>query len=275
MAGAHAPVLANTVLAVTVLAVTVLARTFVRFSRAAGSADFDGLLLCLPYAGAGAAAYPDWPGLVPGLEVIGTRLPGRESRLSEPPIASVAEMARTLVAEFATLPAKPVALYGHSLGGLIAFETALALQRQGRPPVAVFVSGCRAPSIRPDDLISWLPADDLVAECVKFGALSSDAVTENRELINLMLPTLRADIRAAETYYCSPGISLSMPLVVLAGRDDASVSSKEVWAWREHSSGDLSFHLIPGGHFFVHQESTRVGRLISHHFDLALARSAG
>jgi surfactin synthase thioesterase subunit len=249
--------------------------TLVRFSRAAGSADFGGVLLCLPYAGAGAIAYADWPGLVAGLEVIGTRLPGRESRMSESPIESVEEMARSVVAEFGTLPARPVALYGHSLGGLIAFEAALQLERQGRPPVAVFVSGCRAPGIRPDEHISGLPDDDLVTECAKLGALSPGMVTKNRELINIMLPTLRADIRAAEDYYRSPGLSLSVPLIAFAGRDDASVSAEEIWAWQEHSSGALSFHLLPGGHFFIHHEGDRVRCLISSHFDLALARSVG
>src|SRR5262249_22287843 len=152
-------------------------------------------LICLPYAGAGVVAYRGWQGLLPQwIELIPLELPGRGLRLAEPAVQDWSELIDIVMASVRARVRGPLALFGHSMGALVPTELAHALRaRGGRTPLWVGASGCVAPQRRKLEL-SWLecPDENLVAELRSLGGTPPE-VLECRDLLDLVLPTVRAD----------------------------------------------------------------------------------
>lgn len=210
-------------------------------------------LLCLPFAGGGAATYRRWPRLLPAhVDVYAVQPPGRETRIGEPPIRRLDTLV-TAMAE-ATRPYRgaPYALFGHSLGGLVAFELTRALRRRGEPlPCVLFVSGCAAPQLA-DAERSFAELDDAAfVERLRRFAGTPDAVLEDKELLALMLPTLRADLELRDGYRCADEPPLELPIVALGGEDDPDVGVAELFAWRAQTRAAFSVKRFAGGHFFL------------------------
>jgi surfactin synthase thioesterase subunit len=220
-------------------------------------------LFCLPYAGAGASAYRRWPGAVgPGIEVHAVQLPGRENRIAEDPAFDLADLADAIVAG----ADRPYALYGHSLGGRHAFELVRHLHRTGATlPVKLYVGGCRAPHIRTDgyfDGLSTLDDDELLRRVVGGGGLSDEVLAEP-ELVELLLPVLRADFTMLDEYVFAPGEPLPVPVVAYAGRRDTAVTLADIHAWAPHAGAGLTVHEIDGDHFFLHDDAGQVTELVA------------
>jgi medium-chain acyl-[acyl-carrier-protein] hydrolase len=210
-------------------------------------------LLCLPFAGGGSSAYHSWPAaLPPDVAVWAARLPGRESRLLEPPLAYLEEMVRELVQAVKPLATIPYVLFGHSMGALIGYEMVRRIRYMGGPmPESLIVSGCGAPHLpSPSKPLHTLPHNELVAALRDYGA-TPQALLDNRELLDLFLPTLRADFKAAETYRHRPGMPLSCPITVLRGDSDIEVTAEHCDGWAELTSGPCDQHCYVGGHFFI------------------------
>jgi surfactin synthase thioesterase subunit len=208
-------------------------------------------LYCLPYAGGSASAYRRWPAaLGPDIEVAAVQLPGRESRIVEDPNYDVADIAAAIQAH----ADRPYALYGHSLGGRHAFEIVRELRRAGAAlPVTLYVGGTRAPHVRasgPFDNLSTLDDDELVRRVVAGGGLSEEIIAEP-ELVELLLPMMRADFRALDEYVFVDGDPLPVPVVAFAARADSAVSLPHVQAWARHAGAGLTVHEIDGDHFFL------------------------
>jgi 4'-phosphopantetheinyl transferase len=147
---------------------------------------------------------------------------------------------------------RPFAFFGHSLGALVAFELARRLGRDGGPqPVRLFVSGCAAPSIRREGRpIHDLPDPAFREELRRLNGTPA-AILDNAELMELLLPTLRADFALCETYAFAPGPHLSFPITSCGGLGDDTTSSQELNAWREQTTGSFRLRMLPGDHFFL------------------------
>jgi medium-chain acyl-[acyl-carrier-protein] hydrolase len=209
-------------------------------------------LFCLPFAGGGAAAFREWPdALPPSVEVCPVHLPGREARFGEPAISDMDELVDPLVNGLTPHLDGPFALFGHSMGGLIAFELTDRLRRRGRPPAWLFASGTRAPHVpRRTEPRHVLPDDRFVVAVREMNG-TPPALLENPEILELMLPTLRSDFRLAEAYRYRPRPPLECPVAAFGGCDDPDVPEEDVSAWRQQAAGRFELHMLPGDHFFI------------------------
>ncbi|MFG2109619.1 thioesterase domain-containing protein [Micromonospora chersina] len=219
-------------------------------------------LFCLPYAGAGASAFRRWQeGIGPDVEVLPVQLPGRENRINEDPRFDVAEVAGAIAAR----ADRPYALYGHSMGGRLGFEVVRELRRTGRPlPLRLYVGGARAPHVTAPGLFDGLSrADDeeLLRRLADGGGLPAELFA-HPELVELLLPLLRADFGRVDGYRYVPGEPLPVPIVAFSGRDDRAVTREQNAAWAEHTAAGFTLHELAGGHFFLHDQLPELLALI-------------
>jgi medium-chain acyl-[acyl-carrier-protein] hydrolase len=180
------------------------------------------------------------------------QLPGRETRWSEPPYGDLRGLLEALEEALVPWMDVPFALFGHSLGGVVSFELARTLRAGGhREPIHLFVSGSRAPQ-RPRLTARMHDATDgdFVAALRLLGTVPQE-VLRNEELLELVLPALRADFRIYETYAYLPGDPLGCPISIFGGERDHLVGYDDLSAWRGLTTGGSSLRLFPGGHFFV------------------------
>jgi medium-chain acyl-[acyl-carrier-protein] hydrolase len=204
--------------------------------------------------------FRSWTGrLPPEIEVLPVELPGRANRFHEPPLRSVdaiiAQASRALVPWFD----RPLALFGHSMGAILAFELARWLQRGGvQEPCWLFVSGRRAPHLLdPHGPMYNLPDDTFKARLRELNGTPQEA-WQHPELMEMVLPLLRADCEVADTYRLEPGERVSCPVSALGGLDDNEVGSEDIGAWREHTTGRFLQRMLPGDHFFIDSNSSDV-----------------
>ncbi|GDY28388.1 hypothetical protein GTS_00210 [Gandjariella thermophila] len=180
--------------------------------------------------------------------------PGRERRLDEQPLTAIGAMVDRLVPVLARWLDRPPVFFGHSMGALLAFETAGALAARGKVPPRLLVLSGRRPPDRPDDQppIHDLPTEEFVAGLLKLGGTPREVV-EHPELLDLLLPVLRADVRAVETYHYRPRPPLACPIVAFGGTDDERASVAELAGWERHTSGGCRVRAFSGGHFFAYE----------------------
>ncbi|MEI5103008.1 alpha/beta fold hydrolase [Streptomyces sp. PmtG] len=214
-------------------------------------------LYCFPSAGASAASFAPWRRFAPGgVTVCPVQPPGRAERFREPPYdrsdALVDDLAHALKDQFTGV----YALYGHSLGALVAFELARRLRRAGAPPpVHVFASGRAAPHLpdvrRP---LRDLPADELIRAVAGMGG-TPEEVLRASDVMDLLLPLLRADLTVNETYAYRDEPPLGSPLTVFGGRRDPRADEAEILAWESLTTGAFQARMFPGGHFFINERA--------------------
>ncbi len=216
-------------------------------------------LLCLPYAAAGASVYREWCAKLPDwIEVVCVQLPGRELRIREHALRSTKEIARTLVPLLLERLQPPFALFGHSMGAAIAFELGLQLEATQRDSlVHVIASGRGAPHVRVPSMLHTLPDVELLRALRRYGE-TPYAILNDRDLMAVMLPKIRADFEVNETYLCTPGARLRCPLTVFAGSEDHFVPREHVLGWADHSADRCEVRWFPGGHFFVRERRSQI-----------------
>lgn len=219
-------------------------------------------LVCLPHAGGSAAVYRTWKAGLAGLVTVDSpELPGRGSRQGAPFPASMLSLAEEIAAPLAQRSV-PLVLYGHSMGALLAFETARALARHGVTVAGLVVSGRAAPHLPLPSFDRHLMSDaQLITELKRIGG-TSDAVLAQPELLAMTLPALKADFRLVDTYAFAPAPALACPAVVLGGDEDIATPEPSLHAWRELVSGPVSVEIWPGGHFFVREQEARLLALL-------------
>ncbi len=207
--------------------------------------------MCFPYAGAGSTVFHAWPqGSPEDVEIYATQLPARQERLQEAPLTRVRTIVERVAGELSRLPPASTVLYGHSFGGLLAYEIARSLQAANAAPAGLVIGARRAPHLPPAQTpIHQLPeADFLDAIHLRYG---TPLAVLRSEVMALALRSLRSDFEALETYAYVPGAPLESPVTVLRGRHDASVSAGDAAAWQEVTHGPIALHEIGAGHFFV------------------------
>ncbi|GHE64551.1 thioesterase [Streptomyces spiralis] len=225
--------------------------------------DAAARLVCFPHAGGSASYYfPVSRALSPRLDVVAVQYPGRQDRRHEPCVDDVRRLADLAAAELRPWCDRPLALFGHSLGATLAFEVALRLEADGTKPLVLFASGRRAPSRHRENERVHLADDERLISTIKRMSGTDAAVLADDELLRTVLPAIRADYKAAETYRHHPGPPLACPLVVLNGDRDPEVTAEEAEAWTDHTSADCTFHWFPGGHFYLNDHAPEVIALI-------------
>ena len=212
-------------------------------------------LFCLPHAGGGVTAYRSWnTGLPASVEICPVMLPGRESRLSEPLYTQMSTLVEAMDQELRPWLDIPYAVFGHSMGALLAFEWVRNLQRDGQKlPVWLFLSGRGAPDIPTGaKQLHLLSDNEFVAELTRLYDGLQDEFLENGELMQMFMPILRADVEVVESYRFREGEPLDCPITVFSGKQDTSVSWDRQQAWMRHTRRQFSMQILPGGHFYPH-----------------------
>jgi surfactin synthase thioesterase subunit len=210
-------------------------------------------VVCFPHAGGSASFFRPLSGaLAPEVGVLAVQYPGRQDRHTEPPVDSIAELADRVAEVLVDGDAgRPVAYFGHSMGAVVAFEVALRLRRSGREgPVLLFASGRRAPSVHHSDDVHLRDDAGVLAELRALSGTET-AVLDDEEMVRLVLPAVRADYTAIETYRVGQDAVLPCPIVAMVGDDDPKAPVEEVREWRRHTSGDFSLRVLAGGHFYL------------------------
>jgi surfactin synthase thioesterase subunit len=230
------------------------------FASAVSRTDPDLRLFCLHHAGGGASAYREWQGLVGDrIEIVPVQLPGREARFVEPAERSIRQLSRRLVEPvLERAAAGPFALFGHSMGALLAYDLSRALQRAGRPPAHLVVSAHTPPHVLDRRTTHTLPDKEFLAHVLELGGTSAGVL--DPALLELVLPTLRADFTACETYEHEDGPPLTMPVTVFGGDRDPSVESARLSRWAELTTAVTTVELFPGGHFYLLEHRADVVR---------------
>lgn len=220
-------------------------------------------LYCLPHAGGGAVSYLAWARrLAPDIEVVAIRLPGRETRFREPPSRRLGQLVPALTRVLADGGgSRPFAVFGHSYGALLAFEACRDLARHGlAAPVRLLVSGRSAPQLAPRATPVHAASDERVYQRLRELGGTPPEVLADPEIMAGLLPVLRADLEAAETYECRPGPPLEVPISVFGGAQDPYVPRPDLDAWGAQSRLDCRIRVYPGRHFFLHDDPTPVLR---------------
>ncbi len=232
--------------------------------------DAEFTLYCFPYAGSGASCYFQWARAFEahGVEVRSIQLPARENRLRDAPLASIDAIVAALVGLLDNGNSRPFGFFGHSMGATVAFELALARQRDpGCGPQFLVASGASAPQLtHTDDPLHGLDDQRFIqAVSERYGGIPA-AVFENEELLSLVLPALRADMQAVETYEFARGQSLKCPLYVYGGTEDVRVSEADIDAWQEVNPPRFTKQLFSGDHFFINDHRELLVELITDAF---------
>jgi len=210
-------------------------------------------LFCFPFAGGGPQTYYGWSqGLPPTIEVCPVQFPGRGSRLAERPLSHLSHLIQILARGLAPELGKPFVFFGHSLGALLSFELARQLRRDyGLQPAHLFVSAGSAPQHRRSrPPIHALPERAFLDEVRRLNGTPAQ-VLQTRELVELIVPVLRADFALIETYSFRAERPLDCPITVFGGWHDDLLSREELEGWREHTGTAFTLHMLPGDHFFI------------------------
>ena len=212
-------------------------------------------LFCFSYAGGSAAVYRGW-NLPEALEVCPVQLPGRETRLMEKPLTRMDELSALLVEALAPYLDMPFAFFGHSLGAVVSYEVAQQLRAaRDVQPGHLLVSARRAPQIPFRQEISYHLPDEAFKDRLRRLKGTPEEVLDNAELMELMLPALRADFELDEAYrQRADYLPLDCPVTAFGGVEDEEAPREDLEAWREVTLSRFRLKMFPGGHFFMHSE---------------------
>jgi pyochelin biosynthesis protein PchC len=208
-------------------------------------------LVCLPHAGGTAGAFAPWATRLPAwVELIAVQYPGRQDRLVEPCVESVPAIADALAPVLAPYADRPLHLFGHSMGGTLAYEVAIRLEAGAGPdPAGIFISGQLAPhrTKRPPEVL-----DDATVEAeIRSSSWTDPMVFDHPELRELVLPSLLSDVRASLTYHRVDLVRLRCPIVAYAGTGDPGGVPAELSAWGELTSCGAAWRRFDGDHFYL------------------------
>ena len=207
-------------------------------------------LVCLPYAGGNATSFHTWAARLPrGVELLAAQYPGRHDRLTEPCLRTVPELADGLAPALAPLTDLPLFLFGHSLGAMIGYETAVRLEAgAGVRPAGLFVSGAYAPH----RTTPYRARDDVELERdIRAAGWTDPGVLDVPELRAMILPLLMTDIRAATAYRRTDPVQLQCRVLAYGGSDDAAGASAELAAWGDLAAEPAGRRQFAGDHFYL------------------------
>ena len=218
-------------------------------------------LFCFPYAGGGASAFNAWgKTLADQFEICVIQMPGREERLNEKLVKDMPQLVDTLAQEISAVSKKPFAFFGHSMGAIVAYETARRLTAMGvNKPAHLFVSARAVPHLQKNtDLLRFLDDEAFVDKLqATYGAVP-EAVRRNPEVRKIFLPILRADVELLETYEETSSEPLDLPITALGGISDPAISRAQLEGWQARTNAKFTYHEFPGDHFYIDEEREAV-----------------
>lgn len=227
--------------------------TVIRLRR---SESAERTLICLGFCGGGAGAYHQWADTLPeGIDLTAICYPGREGRFLENFATDWAALAEDATNAVISAVDRPYILFGHSMGGWMAFDVATRIEAAGqRAPNALVVSSCNAPSrgLTPRDMFpSQDDTDAALLDWMKTHGLMAPHVLGDPDLQEMALEIMRADIRVRDTFRYAAGSKVATPVQMLSGTDDDVIESDAGVQWSELALGDYRHDVLPGGHFYT------------------------
>jgi pyochelin biosynthetic protein PchC len=209
-------------------------------------------LVCFPHSGGSANDYCSWLDMVPPqIELVAVQYPGRADRFDESPVADVMVMGSHIASELTRLEPAGLALFGHSLGALVAYETAVTLSALDAAPKFMFVSGSLSPAEAGGGRAHHLSDEELWSSVCALGTIDP-SLWEEREFRDLVLPTLRSDVTANETYRPREDAEpLLCPIRCYYSPEDPLVAGDRLDAWAKYTLDGLTLCARPGGHFHI------------------------
>ncbi|MER6692217.1 thioesterase II family protein [Streptomyces minutiscleroticus] len=239
-----------------------------QFSSSPGA---EAVLVCFPHAGGAASYYrPLSTALGTDMDVLAVQYPGRQNRRTEPLARTVDQLVDDSVEALEPWTNRPLSLFGHSMGAVVAYEVARRLTAAGSPPVTLVVSGRRAPGDEQRGEVHLRDDAGLLTEIRRLGGTDL-RVLESPDMRALFLPVLRADYQAVETYRHTQGPQLSCPVLALAGESDPVASPAEMRHWAARTSAGFDVLAFSGGHFYLAENSAAVASAVRDHV-IALTR---
>ena len=221
-------------------------------------------LFCFPYAGGNSYIFRPWLDRLPKtIEICPIELPGRGFQLKSAPYRQIEPLVKAIALEIRPYLDKPFAFFGHSMGGLVSFELARFMRREyNLEPVHLFISGRRAPQTKDSKPpIHNLTQAEFIQELRQLNG-TPEEVLNNDELMELLVPILRADFAVLENYHYTPEAPLKCPISVFGGLQDPEVELEQLEAWREQTIGSFSLKMVTGDHFFIHSSPSLLPELI-------------
>ncbi|WMS87311.1 thioesterase II family protein [Pleionea litopenaei] len=210
-------------------------------------------LICFPYAGGSAASYINWIKFLPSeVQLIIAQPPGRADRIFEKPHTTMQDMIDELMGEFPKFTTCPYIMFGHSLGSRVAFEILkksheLKLEK----PRHFIASASRGPHVLPrEDTFFDLNDDEFKSELANINGTPLE-ILENSELMELLLPLLRADFTIADTYINHDKVQFNCPLSIFGGTEDRNITKSDLLSWGNFFSQEPSLYYIKGDHFYI------------------------
>ncbi len=231
-------------------------------------------VICLPPAGAGAGFFRDWSDRLPGVDLLPVRLPGREGRFAEPALGDAEALGTLLADALCASGAEKVTLLGYSYGALLAFETAYLLEQRGVRVDHLIACARAVPQKAPRPSVADWPDRDLIDYVTSLGGLPAEAAA-HPELMELMLPTLRADFRANDGYAAPAEKRIAADITAIIGSDDRATAAGLGAAWEYRTSGRFDLDVVDGGHFFILESPDRGFAAIANALGRAYRQSAG
>lgn len=214
-------------------------------------------LVCFPFAGGSAAAFHRWGQDLPDdIELIALQYPGRGGRFREPGMTNLSALVDDAYAAVQSLGDVPLVFFGHSMGASVAFELTRRLQREhSAQPLLLFLSGRAAPDSRASlGERHKLPDAALLAH-LRDLAGTPDEILNNQDLLDLLLPVLRSDLQAIETWQSDDPSPVAAPIVVFGGLDDPIVSVTMLDGWSKFTRA-FQKRVFPGNHFFINEHQS-------------------
>ena len=233
--------------------------------RAKANAEARLRLFCFPHAGGSAFTFRNWSDFLPKrVEICAVQLPGRGSRIHEPPLTKISALVPILARAIIGYEDIPMVFFGHSMGAIIAFELARYLRKARNVNlVHLFVSGRRAPQIPLDEPMTHNLPEPEFLETLRTLNGTPKEVFENPELLELMIPVLRADFAVCQTYDYAHEPPLDCPITAFGGLRDSEVTREQLEAWRRQTAASFSLRMLPGDHFFINSAQPLLLELMS------------
>lgn len=222
------------------------------------------LLFCIPHAGGSASVYQPWSRISHSLEVVPLELAGHGSRMSNPFYSDFDE-ARQNVIEMMTarLTDEPFIVFGHSMGGLLAYEATRVIEEKfSRSANMLIISAHEPPHLRVPLNLHELSDLAFIEELIQIGGMPDELLAEPL-LLEMFLPIIRHDFKLLASYKPSKTIhSVSCPVHVLSGNDDKTIDPANLLDWRRYTTDEFRMKTLTGGHFFIREQASAIVRYV-------------